>query len=244
MTPGTRLRVHAMEGSSGTAGRVLVIVAAGPAVKALVAALTRADFAVDSCTGEPLEIEVSAGADLIILDLEMFGARAIGFVAGLRDAGFHSPIIAFAVDSDEASARRAIEAGVDRYLAGPIDPLQIVARCRSLLRRVAVQNASVTQVGCLQIDAAAMTAHIGCTKLNLSHSQFAILEQLARRAGQVATRQLLLDRLYGGIDTPSPGVVDVFIHALRRHLAAAKSTTRIETVRGIGFCLHALGNTD
>lgn len=198
---------------------------------------------VPETSGEPVVTAVR-GAALVLLDLAGDRDRGFEMLTRLRRGGVMAPVVVIGATRDEALALQAFDAGADAVLPSPLDPLELVARCRALLRRSPEDVADDPEPGRLRLDQDAGTAYVGAEGLNLSAMQFAVLEQLARRPGQVLTRQLLLDQLYRGIDTPTPAVIDFYIHALRRQLAASQCASIIETVRGVGFRLATRPDAD
>lgn len=224
------------------ARRVVVLDDAVAEIDELETIFTPAGFAIIRVPGADRAPEAAALEQAALIVLRVDTTACCDRLAALRRGGVLAPVVAIGAAADQTMVLSAFEAGADVFLNAPVDPAELLARCRALLRRNPAAAAREAVAGALQLDTQGRTASVGADRLDLSPMQFAVLEQLARRPGQVTTRRLLLDRLYDGVDTPAPSVIDFFIHALRRRLAACKSTMVIETVRGVGFRLTARGD--
>lgn len=235
----TRQRQDAPTPAAG-ADRLLVVAdtpSTADALVALAAGVAPVDY-VPSDAHQAVDAAVQR-ATLLVLDLDSATTCGYATLERLRGASVRLPIVAISATGDEAAAIRAFDNGADAVLTAPVDPCELLARCRALLRRRAKPVSDAAPDGRLRFAAGAAVASVGTRELKLSAMQFAVLELLARRPGQVVTRQMLLDQLYGGIDTPAAGVIDFFVHAIRRELAASGSATVVETLRGVGFRLSA-----
>ncbi len=208
---------------------------------AMVRLFTDAGFVVDVVSdGHQAADRALAGEhDLLLLDLGLAGCDGLDLVDRLRSAGMAVPILI--VSARISTSLAALDAGADGFIAKPVDPAELLARARALLRRcqAATVPPAVTGIGDLCIDAAAGSVHAHDHRLALTARQFDLLAILARRPGQTVTRSLLIDQLYQGLAMPTAATIDVFVHAIRQQLAASGSLVKINTVRGIGFCLVA-----
>ncbi len=168
----------------------------------------------------------------------------------LRQAGADLPVIVLTARTDDVDKIVGLELGADDYLGKPFNPRELVARVRALLRRMAevralqaaLGNGAPTAPGAdpaapgLQIDGAQRTARFHGRPLDLRPREFDLLALLAAHPGQVFTREVLLDRVWGSDQFIDPRTVDVHVRRLREKLAAvAPETHVIQTERGVGY---------
>jgi two-component system OmpR family response regulator len=132
-----------------------------------------------------------------------------------------------------------LDAGADDYLVKPFAFGELLARLRALIRRGPQERPTILTTGDVALDPAGHGVTAGGSPVELSPREFALLEFMMRRPGEVVTRTQMLDHVwdynYGGLSN----VVDVYIGYLRKKLRAAGSRTRIKTVRGVGYTLEA-----
>lgn len=174
--------------------------------------------------------------DLVILDMYMGGeATGIELAQWLR-ARSTVPILFLtaAVSTEEALA--GYGSGVDDFVRKPFPPAELTAKVRALLRRTGRDG--MLRVGSVEIDAHGRTAQLDGEKLELTKTEFDILELLTRHAGRVVSKQQLLSDVWGSPHF-TPNVVEVHVSSLRRKLEAASPEHQpIETVRGVGYVLR------
>jgi DNA-binding response OmpR family regulator len=156
----------------------------------------------------------------------------------LRQAGKTLPILMLTARDTEADKVQGLDVGADDYLTKPFSFAEFLARVRALLRRESLSRSSVMQVGDLEVDTAAHRVQRGGKEIELSGREYALLEFLIHRAGQVVTRDQLREHVWGDADVWS-NVVDVYIGYLRQKIDAASNRPLIQTVRGIGYSLRA-----
>jgi DNA-binding response OmpR family regulator len=227
--------------------------------EALLERFTREGFHVSAAaTGEEaLDLLLGRGApalaaDCLILDLMLPDLDGFEVLRRLRQAGSGLPVILLTARTDDVDKIVGLELGADDYVVKPFNPRELVARVRALLRRMAeVRNlqaaltatdSSATPAGNtpstagLVVDSARRSAHYQGQPLDLRPREFDLLALLAAHRGQVFTRAILLDRVWGNDEFYDPRTVDVHIRRLREKLAAIDPTANpIETERGIGY---------
>lgn len=174
--------------------------------------------------------------DLLILDIMLPNRSGYDLCKAVRkEAG--TPIIFVSARAAEEDRVKGLEMGGDDYLVKPFHLSELVARVRAVLRRTAADapNDAVSS-GNLTIDPKSHTASIGGESVDLSPKEFALLYFLMSNAGQVFTREALLDRVWGRDAYVSERTVDVHIRWLRKRIEPTpEEPNRIVTVRGVGY---------
>ncbi len=175
--------------------------------------------------------------DCVVLDLGLPDEDGIALLRRLRARGAPVPVLVLTARGGVAERVAGLDAGADDYLAKPFAFPELVARIHALLRRGSGLAPPVLRIGDLEVDPARFTVRRGGRLVSLTAKEFAILEYLARHAGELVTRSMLLeqcwDRNYDGVSN----LVDVYVSRLRRKLEAAGGPPLLHTVRGAGFVL-------
>lgn len=200
--------------------------------------LTAEGFAVDVVHDglEGLHRASEGGYDLVILDIMLPGMNGYRVCGALRAAGHEVPILMLTAKDGEYDEAEGLDTGADDYLTKPFSYVVLVARVRALLRRRGAGTAApALTVGGLRIDTAARRVHRGEDEYTLTAKEFAVLEQLALRAGQVVSKAEILEHVWDFAYDGDPNIVEVYISTLRRKLGASS----IVTVRGAGYRLEA-----
>ncbi|GAA2945664.1 response regulator transcription factor [Streptomyces argenteolus] len=201
--------------------------------------LTAEGFAVD-VVHDGLEGLHRAGEgryDLLVLDIMLPGMNGYRVCAALRAAGHDLPILMLTAKDGEYDEAEGLDTGADDYLTKPFSYVVLVARVRALLRRRTTGSGSpVLTAGSLRMDTAARRVHRGEEEFALTTKEFAVLEQLALRAGEVVSKAEILEHVWDFAYDGDPNIVEVYVSTLRRKLGAAS----IRTVRGAGYRLEAL----
>ncbi|MFD3924003.1 response regulator transcription factor [Streptomyces sp. NPDC058595] len=186
---------------------------------------------------EGLHLAGEGAYDLIVLDIMLPGMNGYRVCAALRAAGNDVPILMLTAKDGEYDEAEGLDTGADDYLTKPFSYVVLVARVKALLRRRGSAGASpVLRVGTLSVDTAARRVHRGDTEITLTAKEFAVLEQLAIRAGQIVGKPEILEHVWDFAYDGDPNIIEVYISALRRKLGA----TTIQTVRGAGYRLVAV----
>ncbi|MFD7749588.1 response regulator transcription factor [Streptomyces sp. NPDC059698] len=200
--------------------------------------LTAEGFAVDVVHDglEGLHRASGGGYDLVILDIMLPGMNGYRVCSHLRAAGHEVPILMLTAKDGEYDEAEGLDTGADDYLTKPFSYVVLVARVRALLRRRGAGTAApVLTVGPLRIDTAARRVLRDGEEVPLTAKEFAVLEQLALRAGQVVSKAEILEHVWDFAYDGDPNIVEVYVSTLRRKLGAAA----IRTVRGAGYRLEA-----
>jgi two-component system response regulator MtrA len=179
--------------------------------------------------------------DLMILDLNLPGLSGIEVCRILRGrpATAAMPIIMLTARSGENDRVAGLDLGADDYVTKPFELPELVARVRAALRRSgADEGDSRVVLGDLEIDPVAFRASKGGTELDLTATEFRLLLELARRPGQVFTRELLLERVWNYTYLGDSRLVDVAVQRLRAKIEDdPRHPALIATVRGVGYRL-------
>jgi DNA-binding response OmpR family regulator len=175
--------------------------------------------------------------DIVVLDWMLPGEDGLGLCRRLRARSVVVPVLMLTARDAVEDRVSGLEGGADDYLTKPFAFEELLARIHALVRRSAMPREPVIAFGDLRIDPVRQRAARADAVLDLTPKEYAILEVLARHAGEVVSRELLAGviRKEGlvGIDN----LIDVHIGNLRRKVEAAEGPRLIETVRGVGFRL-------
>jgi DNA-binding response OmpR family regulator len=200
--------------------------------------LTAEGYAVDVVHDgrEGLHRATEGPYDLVVLDIMLPGMNGYRICAALRAAGHDVPILMLTAKDGEYDEAEGLDTGADDYLTKPFSYVVLVARVKALLRRRARPGPSPVHVrGGLTVDTAARRVLRDGTEVALTAKEFAVLEHLVVRAGEVVSKAEILDHVWDFAYDGDPNIVEVYISALRRKLGAE----RIRTVRGAGYRLEA-----
>jgi two-component system response regulator MprA len=177
--------------------------------------------------------------DAVVLDLLMPYLNGFEVCRRLRSAGDRTPILVLTARDSVDDRVAGLDAGADDYLAKPFALAELLARLRALLRRVAdPETSGPLRFGDLVVDPDTRSARRGDRPIDLTRTEFALLELLARNAGRVLTREVLLDRIWGYDCEPGSNSLEVFVGYLRRKTEAAGEPRLVHTVRGVGYLLR------
>ncbi|MER6609129.1 response regulator transcription factor [Streptomyces sp. NPDC000927] len=217
--------------------RLLIVEDEKRLAASLAGGLTAEGFAVDVVHDgiEGLHRAADGAYDLVVLDIMLPGMNGYRVCAALRAAGHDVPILMLTAKDGEYDEAEGLDTGADDYLTKPFSYVVLVARIRALLRRRGGGSGSpVVTVGALRMDTAARRVRLAGTEIPLTTKEFAVLEQLALRPGQVVSKADILEHVWDFAYDGDPNIVEVYVSALRRKLGPAL----IRTVRGAGYRLE------
>jgi DNA-binding response OmpR family regulator len=197
------------------------------------------DFAVDvSLDGEDGQhMALSSQYDLIILDLMLPKIDGLSILRNLRSASCRTPVLILTAKDTTADIVKGLNLGSDDYLTKPFEMAELVARCRALIRRAYDRPDPVLRAGGLEIDTRSHTVHFGGRSQVLPAMEYRLLEYLAMRAGQVVSKEDILEHLYDFDSERFSNVIEVYVSSLRKRFDA----DLIQTIRGQGYILRELG---
>ena len=219
--------------------RVLVVEDSTRLRQSVVTWLKRSGFAVDAAADgeEGLWLAESNAYDAIILDVMLPKLDGLTLLTRLRLAGRATHVLLLTARDTVADRVRGLELGADDYLCKPFALEELLARVQALCRRTYGAKQPQLTIADLELDSVARQVKRAGQPLTLQPREFALLEYLARRHGQVVTRTEIEEHIYGGAVEPNSNVVDSAICSLRQKLADANPTPLIHTRRGLGYVL-------
>lgn len=185
-----------------------------------------------------LDHALSGEHDLMILDIGLPGMDGFDVLDQLRSQGSRLPVVVLTARDSVTDTVSALEGGADDYMAKPFRYAELQARIRLRLRQAQASGdgagdaaSGALDVGGVHLDLRTRRATVGEQQVDLSAREFALAEIFMRNAGQVLSREQLLDHVWGFDFDPGSNVVDVYVGYLRRKFGARA----ISTVRGMGY---------
>ncbi len=177
--------------------------------------------------------------DLVILDWMLPDRSGVQIVRGLRAAEVGVPVLMLTARGQVEDRVEGLDAGADDYLPKPFAFAELLARVRALTRRPHKDAPeSVLRVGDLTLDPVRHVVRRGDERIDLTAREFALLSMLLQRPGQVFTRSVLLDAVWGGSRDTYANVVDLYVSHLRKKLDRDSGPSHIRTVRGVGYAFE------
>jgi DNA-binding response OmpR family regulator len=220
----------------------VLLVEDDPSIREMAAlGLTNAGFRVTSCADgrEGLERLRRDPFDLAVLDVMLPSLDGFAITRELRKESL-IPIVMLTARTDATDVIVGLELGADDYVTKPFDMPVLVARCRAVLRRASSEPAeTLVRVGDIEVDPAGFSATRDGTDLGLTATEFKLLVELARRPGQVLTREILLAKVWDHEFLGDSRLVDVAVQRLRAKVEEDPAhPSLITTVRGVGYRLE------
>ncbi len=196
------------------------------------------DLAFDGVEG--LDMALTGNYDVIVLDRLLPKLDGLDVCRQLRAGEVDTPVLILSALGDLPQRVEGLDIGADDYLGKPFAFEELLARIRALGRRTSQAALPVLlEVGPIRLDQQRRTVELSGSPVDLSHREFALLEYLMRNAGQVLSRDQILERVWGYEADLAGNAVDLYIHYLRRKLGQPGKPAPIETVRGAGYVLRA-----
>lgn len=187
---------------------------------------------------EGLAKAIAGGYDLITLDRMLPEVDGLTIVTTLRNLKIATPILMISALSDVDERVRGLRAGGDDYLTKPFASDEMAARVEVLLRRNSVPITQTRlQVADLELDLITHEARRGEHTLNLLPTEYKLLEYLMRHSGQVITRMMIFEEVWGYHFDPGTNLIDVHIGRLRKKIDQPGQSPLIRTVRGSGYAI-------
>jgi two-component system OmpR family response regulator len=174
--------------------------------------------------------------DLLILDLGLPKRSGLDVLKHLRAGDSRLPVLILTALDGVRDRVRGLDAGADDYLVKPFELAELEARVRALIRRSQAVRSPKLRFGGLTVDTVARRASIGAEPLDLTPREWAVLEYLLMRIGQVVSKEHMLQAMCSWDDSLTHNAVEVYISRLRSKLQHAG--IRIRTVRGFGYMVE------
>jgi DNA-binding response OmpR family regulator len=176
--------------------------------------------------------------DAILLDVMLPGMDGLELVRRLRAAGRQTPVLMLTARDAAADVVRGLDAGADDYLTKPFAFGVLLARLRALARRAAQPPIAGVQVQDLLLDPASRAVTRAGVPLNLTATEYRLLEFLMRRVGHAVSRSAIIEGVWGFEEDVEANTVDAFIRHLREKIESGREPKLIHTVRGYGYILR------
>src|SRR5215212_1492707 len=175
--------------------------------------------------------------DLLILDWMLPDRSGVQVVRGLRVAEIDVPVLMLTARDQIEDRVEGLDAGADDYLSKPFAFPELLARVRALTRRpwAEISDGMALSAGDVTLDPVRHEVRRGGERVELTAKEFALLATLLQRPGQVFTRSVLLDTVWGGSPEVYTNVVDLYVSYLRKKLDRDGEPSRIRTIRGVGY---------
>ena len=183
-------------------------------------------------------LERNGQPDAVILDILMPGIDGLEVCRQLRAAGNEIPILMLTARAEVDSRVAGLDAGADDYLAKPFALAELLARLRALLRRAGGEPTDRLWFADLELDPGTREVVRGGEPIELTRTEFSLLELFLRNPRQVLTRSIIFERVWGFDFGPSSNSLDVYIGYLRRKTEVGGRPRLIHTVRGVGYALR------
>lgn len=177
--------------------------------------------------------------DALILDILLPGRSGLDVLRHLRAGGIRTPVILLTALGSVDERVAGLNAGADDYLVKPFALPELLARIDAVCRRSLTRPAPVLQTGTLKLDLTNRRVTAGDRDVDLSPTEFSLLELLMRHAGQVVTRKMLCEHLWKSDWEGATNVIEVHVNRLRNKLDRLVPEPLIETVRGRGYAVRA-----
>ena len=185
-----------------------------------------------------LSVMAERPADAMVLDVAMPRVDGLEVCRRLRAAGDQTPILILTARVSVSERVAGLDAGADDYLVKPFALEELLARLRALLRRSGPADDEVLRFADLSLDPATREVARGDRQIELTRTEFLLLELLLRNARQVLPREVIFDRVWGYDFGANSNSLEVYIGYLRRKTEAAGEPRLVHTVRGVGYVLR------
>lgn len=191
------------------------------------------DIAKDGVTA--LSLAHVGSYDVIVLDVMLPGKNGFQVTGALRSEGHVTPILMLTAKDGPEDVIRGLDVGADDYLTKPFDFGELLARIRALGRRTGTGQSPTLRFADLEVDRMQHSVRRGQHDIDLTPTEFRLLETLMRVPGQVVPRTEILDRVWGMSFDPGTSLIDVHVTNLRRKLESGGGARLIAAVKGVGF---------
>lgn len=181
----------------------------------------------------------TASYDVMVIDRMMPKMDGLTLIKSLRDAGDQTPVLVLSALGEVDDRVQGLHSGADDYLVKPFAMAELLARLEVLHRRLIQPGDTQTRLVVADLSMDMLRQHVqrGETTISLQPREYKLLEYLMRHAGQVVTRAMLLEHVWGYHFDPQTNVIDVHVSRLRQKIDKEFDLPLLATVRGAGYCL-------
>jgi DNA-binding response OmpR family regulator len=220
--------------------RILIVEDERQMAEVLRRGLSEEGHAVDVAQTGPdgLAMATSDSFDVIILDVMLPGLSGLDVARRLRGARIRTPILMLTARDTNADVVAGLDGGADDYLVKPFSFDVLLARLRAVARRGPTERGVVMTVGDLRLDTGAHEVWRGADRVDLTRTEFSLLEFLMRRQGAVVARNGLIEGVWGHDREIEDNTLDAFVRLLRQKVDAGGRPRLIHTVRGVGYAVR------
>jgi two-component system OmpR family response regulator/two-component system copper resistance phosphate regulon response regulator CusR len=197
-------------------------------------------WAINGKTG--LEHALSQQADVIVLDLMLPEISGLDLLSTIRSEGINTPVIILTAKGAVQEKVDGLQAGADDYLVKPFAFVELKARVEAICRRSSHRPSPEMESGDLKLDLSNHRAYLGEREVELTPTEFSIMELLIRHDGQVVTRKMLCEHVWGFEWDGPTNVIEVHVTRLRKKLDR-DGNSRINTIRGRGYAINSDSRT-
>ena len=183
-------------------------------------------------------LESSDEPDAVILDVLMPGVDGLEVCRRLRSTGSTLPVLMLTARTEVEDRVAGLDAGADDYVTKPFALEELLARVRALLRRTSDESGEALRFADLELDPGTREVRRGDRPIELTRTEFSLLELFMRNPRQVLTRSVIFERVWGYDFGFASNSLDVYIGYLRRKTEAGDEPRLIQTVRGVGYALR------
>jgi DNA-binding response OmpR family regulator len=189
--------------------------------------------------GDGLALAETAGFDLLILDVMLPGATGFEIARQLRAKQDRTPILMLTARDAPSDVVHGLDLGADDYITKPFSFKILLARIRALGRRGPISQPVVLERAGISLHLGTRDVRRGGRKIDLTRTEYAILELLMRNSDRVLTRESLIECVWGGQSDIENNTLDAFVRLLRAKIESPDEPRVIRTVRGVGYCLRS-----
>lgn len=218
--------------------RILVVEDNNDLAEGIATSIRQMEHAVD-VIGDGLHAEAmlrSEGYDLVVLDLNLPGKDGLEVLKSFRKSDSKVPVLILTARAETQSRVQGLDLGADDYLTKPFHLAELDARVRALLRRVQADASPVVTLGPLTFDTVSREACLNGTELQLTRRERGVLEILISAKKRVISKEKIAEHLFSFDDEVNVTAIELYIHRLRKKLAAPG--IGIRTIRGLGYSLE------
>jgi len=220
--------------------RVLLIEDFEPLARSMAKGLREANYAVDVTAdgAEGLALAEAGSYDGVLLDLMVPKMDGLAILERLRARGSTTGVLVVTARDQVSDRVAGLDLGADDYLVKPFAFEELLARLRAVIRRRYLKPSNLVRIHDLEVDAGGRSVRRAGKTIPLSALEYALLEYLAVRRGQVVTRSEILEHVYDLAKEPTSNVVDVYVGYLRKKIDDGHPVKLLRTHRGLGYSLE------